>query len=301
MVTPAYLKQGDTIGIVAPARKITYSQIEYSINIFESWGLTVKTGKNLFGDFHQFSGTDKQRCDDFNEMIYDDSIKAIICARGGYGTIRILDNIDFEYFKNHPKWISGYSDITAIHSHVNTCLNIETVHSTMPIDFSDKPDNIISQNSLKNVLFGENIEYTCENQELYRAGSTTAQIIGGNLSILFALLSTKSEIDTNQKILFIEDVDEYLYHIDRMMVNLKRAGKLNNLRGLIVGGMTDMKDNEIPYGFNVTEIIASAIAEYEYPVCFNFTAGHQPLNLALIMGREIDFTVNKNNTIIKFK
>lgn len=300
MITPPYLKHGDTIGIIAPARKISPTEIENSVNVFKSWGLKVVEGKNLFNEFHQFSGTDIQRTDDFNKMIYDDNIKAIICARGGYGTIRIIDNIDLDYFAKKPKWIAGYSDITVLHAHINNLLNIETIHSIMPINFSTDNEVRLSIDSLKNAFFGENIKHLSYNHILNKKGESTGQIIGGNLSILYALSGTPSDIKTDNKILFIEDIDEYLYHIDRMMFNLKRSGKLQNLKGLIVGGMTDIKDNEIPFGYTAEEIILQAVQEYDYPVCFGFPSGHQPLNLALIMGRKINLLVDDNNVIVKF-
>lgn len=299
MITPQYLNCGDTVGIIAPARKLSPAEIEFSINTFQSWGLKVKLGKNIFGEHHQFSGSDKQRTDDFNDMIYDDDIKAIICARGGYGTIRIIDKIDFAHFAKHPKWIVGYSDITCLHSHINNLFNIETIHAIMPINFSDSYEIGLSIDSLKKTLFGDTIEYITNSHEFNKKGSASGQLTGGNLSILYALSATSSDIITDDKILFIEDIDEYLYHIDRMMLNLKRSGKLKNLKGLIVGGMTGMNDNEIPFGYTAQEIIKQTVQEYDYPVCFDFPAGHQPLNLSLIMGRNVDLIV-KNNIFVKF-
>jgi muramoyltetrapeptide carboxypeptidase len=289
MQQPAFLKKGDTVGIIAPARKISPEDLQPSIDILSSWGLHVVLGKNLFHEDHQFAGTDAERSEDLQTMLDDVLIKAIICARGGYGTLRIIDKIDFSRFRTHPKWIVGYSDITVMHSHIHT-LGIETLHATMPINFSK---NAEATEALRKALFGENLIYEAEPHPLNRtfsAATIEGELIGGNLSLLYALTGSISETDTKGKILFIEDLDEYLYHIDRMMLNLKRAGKLSHLKALIVGGMTDMKDNTIPFGKTAEEIILDAVKEYDYPVCFGFPAGHIDRNLALYLGRRAKLT-----------
>lgn len=225
-------------------------------------------------------------------MLDDDKIRAIVCSRGGYGTVRIIDKIDFSAFRENPKWIVGYSDATVLHSHINRQFGIETVHAVMPINIkSEKQDETLR--TLVNVLFGKHITYSYPKSGLSRNGNAEGELIGGNLSILHNLMGSVSEPDTSGKILFLEDVDEYLYHIDRMMINLKRGGKLDKLKGLIVGGMTKMKDNTIPFGKTANEIIADTVKNYKYPVCFDFPAGHEDPNLALIMGRNVSFIVDK--------
>lgn len=290
LIQPEFLKKGDTIGIVACARKISAEELQPAIDILKNWGLNVKTGKNIFNVNHQFSGTDDERAADLQTMLNDNSIKAIISARGGYGAVRIIDKIDFTAFKQHPKWIVGYSDITVLHSHIHN-IGIQTLHATMPINFGVDAD---ATESLRKALFGEKLEYTTASHLLNRKGTAEGIIVGGNLSLLYALCGSISDIDTKGKILFIEDLDEYLYHIDRMMMNLKRSGKLSDLAGLIVGGMTDMKDNTIPFGKTAEEIILDAVKEYNYPVCFNFPAGHVDKNIALIFGRKANLTVAQN-------
>ncbi|MBA3706658.1 MAG: LD-carboxypeptidase [Bacteroidetes bacterium] len=290
MTRPAYLKKGDKIGIIAPARKVSKEEMAPAIAILKGWGLNVVLSKNLFKSNNQFSGKDEERTADLQGMLDDTSIKAIISARGGYGTLRIIDKINFEKFKKNPKWIIGYSDITVLHSHIHN-LGIETLHATMPINFTKNKE---ATESLRKVLFGEKLNYEIKSHPLNRKGNATGQLVGGNLSLLHALTGSVSDIDTKGKILFIEDLDEYLYHIDRMMLNLKRAGKLKNLKGLVVGGMNDMKDNAIPFGKTAEEIILDAVKEYKYPVCFNFPAGHVERNLTLYLGRKVKLNVDEN-------
>jgi len=293
MITPPYLKKGDTIGIVAPARKISLAEIQPAIDIMKNWGLEVMLGKNLFKEDNQFSGTDEERAEDLQAMLDDTSVKAIISARGGYGTLKIIDKLDFTMFSQNPKWVVGYSDITVLHSHIHN-LEIETIHATMLINFEKNAEAI---ESLRKGLFGVNIIYEIENNLLNRKGIAEGELVGGNLSLLYALSGSASDINTKDKILFIEDLDEYLYHIDRMMMSLKRSGKLNDLVGLIVGGMTDMKDNAIPYGKNAEEIIMDAVKEFNYPVCFNFPAGHVDRNLALYFGSKVKLNVSDSTTL----
>lgn len=288
LIQPSYLKKGDKIGIVACARKISREEMAPAIEILKSWGLEVVFGKNVFNAYNQFSGTDGERAEDLQTMLDDASVKAIISARGGYGTMRIIDKIDFEKFKRSPKWLVGYSDITVLHSHIHT-LGIETVHATMPINFHKDAEAL---ETLRKALFGEKIDYEITAHSLNRKGIAEGEFIGGNLSLLYALTGSVSDIDTTGKILFIEDLDEYLYHIDRMMLNLKRAGKLSGLVGLVVGGMTDMKDNAIPFGKTAEEIILDAVKEYNYPVCFNFPAGHVDKNLALYLGKKAKLEIS---------
>lgn len=293
MTTPPYLKKGDRIAIVSPARKITPAEVEPAIRMFRAWGLDVVEGEHLYASWSQFAGSDDQRKADFQRMLDDDSIRAIVCSRGGYGTVRIIDQLDFTGFVNNPKWIVGYSDVTVLHSHIHRHFGIETLHAIMPVNFKDKCDGNPSINTLKKVLFGKEIRYSFPVSPHDRKGSGKGQLVGGNLSILYSLTNTNSDISTHGKILFLEDLDEYLYHIDRMMMNLRRSGKLEGLAGLIVGGMTQMHDNEVPYDKTANGIIAEAVEDYLYPVCYDFPAGHLDDNRALILGREVTFTVGE--------
>lgn len=296
VITPPYLKLGDCIGIVAPARKISVEELAPAIKMLESWGLKVKLGKHIYSTHNQFAGTDTERCSDFQSMLNDSAVKAVLAARGGYGEVRIIDSIDFSAFKKHPKWIVGYSDVTVFHNHIQTLLGIETLHGTMPISFNKDAESL---DLLKKVLFGEPIAYTISSNSLNKNGEAKGVLVGGNLSLLYALASTPSDIDTRGKILFLEDLDEYLYHIDRMMMQLKRSGKLSGLKGLVIGSFSEMKDNTVPYGKTAEEIILDAVNEYDYPVCFDFPAGHGVKNYPLFLGREIELSV-KEKTSLKF-
>jgi len=295
-IQPPYLKPGDCIGIVAPARKILPEELAPAITVLEGWGLKVKLGKNIYKSENQFSGSDTQRRSDFQDMMDDDGVKAIISARGGYGAVRTIDGLNFSSFNKQPKWIIGYSDITVFHSHIHTHCSIETLHATMPVSFTKDTESL---SLLKKALFGEELSYTIAEHTLNRNGECIGQLIGGNLSLLYALASTPSDINTDGKILFLEDLDEYLYHIDRMMMQLKRAGKLSKLQGLVIGDFSEMKDNTIPFGKTAEEIIMDAVKEYSYPVCFGFPAGHGIKNYPLYLGRTAAFSV-KEKTSLKF-
>jgi muramoyltetrapeptide carboxypeptidase len=286
MVRPPFLKKGDHVGIAAPARKINAGIIIQATRLLKQWGFRVVTGLHLFDDNHQLAGTDEARAEDLQRMLDDPELRAILCARGGYGTVRIIDRLDFSAFRKYPKWIAGYSDITVLHSHIHTNLAIETIHSTMPYYFGEPGVSEETFNTLRNVLTGVPLSYTFNSLPLSRPGTARGPLVGGNLSILCSIAGSLSDIDTNGKILFLEDLDEYLYHVDRMMVQLKRLGKLERLAGLIIGGLTDMKDNTVPFGKTAEQIIAEAVKEYSYPVCFGFPAGHLPDNRAMVLGRE---------------
>jgi len=296
MQKPNRLKKGDKVVIISTARKISEEEIRPALNLLENWGLEVVLGNNLFKEEHQFSGTTNERVKDFQEALDDSTIKAIFCARGGYGTVKIIDEIYFSKFIESPKWIVGYSDVTVLHNHINQNFNIDTLHATMPINF--KTNTQESLGSLKKALFGEDLNYEFDTNQLNRKGDAEGILVGGNLSIIYSLTGTSSQIDTAGKILFIEDLDEYLYHVDRMMMNLKRTGMLADLSGLIVGGMSDMNDNTILYGKSAKEIILDAVSDYSYPVCFDFPAGHLDDNRTLIMGGDAQLIVGEKCRLI---
>ena len=297
MIQPTYLQKNDTVAIVSTARKISLKEIQPAIKLLKNWGLKVVIGNTIGFEENQFAGTDAQRISDFQKMLDDPKIKAIWCARGGYGTVRIIDSLDFTEFKKNPKWIIGYSDITVFHNHIHN-FGIETLHATMPINVSENSEKSLT--SLKKGLFSNTISYEISSSKDSKTGSYSGFLVGGNLSILYSLLGSNSSINTDGKILFIEDLDEYLYHIDRMLMNLKRNGYFNNLKGLIVGGMSDMNDNAIPFGKTAKEIILDVVSEFDFPVVFDFPAGHINDNRALILGRKVSLEVEKEKTILSF-
>ena len=291
MIIPEKLVVGDKIGIISTARKITKEELSPAIKALESWGLKVVLGTNLFKEDDQFSGTIEQRTNDLQSMIDDNSIKAILCARGGYGTVQIIDAINFNNLKNNPKWIIGYSDVTVLHSHLNN-LGIASLHASMPINFESNTNESLL--SLKNTLFGNLNNVECKAHPLNKFGKIEGDIVGGNLSILYSLSGSQSDINTASKILFIEDLDEYLYHIDRMMMSLKRNGMLGKLKGLIVGGMSDMNDNSISFGKTAEQIILDHTKDYDFPICFGFPAGHLSDNRCIRFGTHSVLEINKN-------
>jgi len=296
MILPYYLKKGDTIAIIATARKVSKEEIQPAVAFFESYGLSVLLGKNLFQSNNQYAGNDLQRTEDLQWALNDKNIKAIIIARGGYGSVRLIESIDFTEFIKNPKWLVGYSDVTVLHNAIHN-IGVATLHATMPLNFSKNKE---ATTSMIDALFGNLNEIQAEENYSNVSGMAKGQLIGGNLSLLYSLSGTPFDIDTTDKILFIEDLDEYLYHIDRMMMQLKLSGKLKKLKGLIVGGMTDMKDNAIPFGKFPEEIILDAVKEYNYPVCFDFPAGHIDKNLALYFGKEVELNVNDEGATLKF-
>ncbi len=300
LIVPPFLKPGDTIGIVAPARKVSVDEIAPAIQIVKGWGLNVVLGKNLFGNFNQFSGTDFERAADLQEMFENPDVKAILCARGGYGSVRLLDKINLRDLQRNPKWLVGYSDITVLHGILNNWYLVETLHATMPINFPKDGKDDSSTALLKQTLFGKSPFYNIEPHSLSRKGSGEGFVTGGNLSILYSLSGTDADIAADEKILFIEDLDEYLYHIDRMIMNLKHSGKLKNLAGLVVGSMSEMHDNTIPFGKTAYEIIREAVEEYDYPVCFGFPAGHNGENVPLILGRKAKLDVTNQGATLQF-
>jgi muramoyltetrapeptide carboxypeptidase len=299
MTTPEYLTSGDTIGIIAPARKIAPEEVSFFQQKAHEWGLTVKTGSHLFGSHFQYSGTDRERAEDLQEMINNPEVKAIICARGGYGSLRTLELTDFAPLIRKPRWIAGFSDITVFHSYINRFTGMECLHSMMPLNFAKEFDRE-SAESLRKALFGKHLKYTFPAHPLNRPGAAEGELVGGNLSILCSLNGTSYFPDVRNRVLFIEDVDEYLYHIDRMMLNLLHSGVFNKIRGLVVGGLTRIRDNEIPFGRSAEEIIAEITARFSFPVCFGFPAGHQAQNKTLIFGRQTHIRVKEGKCSLEF-
>ncbi|WP_236564850.1 LD-carboxypeptidase [Flavobacterium sp. MK4S-17] len=299
MRVPPYLTKGDTVAILATARKIDEAPLRPAIQMLESWGLNVVLGKTIGKDNnHQLAGADWQRATDFQEMLDNPAIKAIWCAKGGYGTVRMVDRVDFDQFRKKPKWIIGFSDATVLHSHINT-MDIATLHGIMAISVLHATPQ--AKETLRRALFGETLQYSVEPHEFNKTGEATGELVGGNLSVLYSIMGSPSEIDYKDKILFIEDLDEYLYHIDRMLMNLKRNGYFKNIKGLIIGSMTKMRDNDIPWGHNALQIIRDLTKEYNIPVCFNFPAGHIHDNRALIMGKTVSLEVTGKGTTLTFE
>ncbi len=281
-----YLHAGDRVALAAPARAVSADEMAPAIRMLESWRLQVVVPEGLYEREGQLAGSDAHRARLMQGLLDNPDIRAIFCCRGGYGTVRIIDRLDFTHFAEQPKWIVGYSDITVLHSHIHRVLGLPTLHATMPINMHG--ENTPATRSMHDFLFGRNrdrMAYEWEPTAMNREGVVNAPVVGGNLSILYSLCGSCSQIDTRGKILLIEDLDEYLYHIDRMMLNLRRCGMLEGLAGLLVGGLTDMHDNTVPFGRTAMQIVADAVSEYDYPVLFNAPFGHLgDNNLALPLG-----------------
>ena len=302
LIRPEYLKIGDTIAIIAPSGVLNDHEnyINKAKKLLESWELNVIIGKNVFNNYGHFSGTDKERTKDFQRALDDKTISAIWCARGGYGAMRIIDDLDYSEYLKSPKWIIGYSDITAIHNDLHI-LGSESIHSIMCKSLEDKDiNNDRSIQALKDVLFGNKLSYNFNNKPENKLGKTSGQIVGGNLTLLHGLIGSKSSINTAGKILFIEDLGEYHYHIDRMLISLKRAGYFDNCNGLVVGDFSDLRKNTTPFGKNIKEIILDAVKEFNFPVLFDFPAGHEELNMPIILGRNIIMDINSSKSTIEF-
>lgn len=296
MTHPSYLKKGDKIAITCPAKSLKAPMTD-AISLLESWGLEVVLGDTITASHFQFAGTDELRASDMQRFINDKSVKAIIAARGGYGCIRIVDEINWNPLIANPKWIIGFSDITVFHMQLQA-IGLQSLHAQMPATISESSKEGLE--SLRKALFGENINYTFVADAGNRKGICQGELIGGNLTLLTACINSKNDIDYNNKVLFIEDVGEYAYAIDRMVRTLDRAGKLKNLKGLIVGGFTNIKQDDPPFGYTVHEIINSVVAKYNFPVGFNFPAGHLPDNRALILGREVRLEVDTESSNLRF-
>lgn len=299
---PQFLKQGDTVAIVAPAGilKNRVGEINKAKTLLKSWGLHTVIGKHVFNQGRHFAGTDDERCEDFQNALDDKSIRAIWCARGGYGSVRILDKLDWTAFKEYPKWIIGYSDITAIHSEVHN-LGVQSLHAMMCTSLQDDAETIKETiSTFKDAIFGASLNYTLEASKYNQPGVVSAPIVGGNLTILHTMLGSKTSLDTSGKILFIEEIGEYKYHIDRMLQSLKRAGYFEHCKGVIIGDMTKIKRNTTPWGSSIEQLILDVLSEYKFPIAFNMKAGHEKDNRALILGKTITLEVKKTSSTISF-
>lgn len=296
-IQPPYLKKGDKVAITCPAKKLPHPMTD-AIALLESWGLEVVLGETVTASYNQFAGNDTLRAADLQRFIKDDTIKAIFAARGGYGTIRMIDDVNFSSIKEAPKWIIGFSDITILHAHLFSVFGLQSIHGQMPMTIPD--GTTASLQTLRKALFGEDFGYQFSAEKLNREGEAQGILVGGNLALLVAVSGSVSEFDYDGKILFLEDVGEYLYSIDRMMRTLERAGKLKNLAGLMLGGFTELKDNDVPFGQTAEEIIFEVVKEYGYPVCFGFPAGHIPDNQALIFGKILNLSVQKQHVTASY-
>jgi muramoyltetrapeptide carboxypeptidase len=284
MKIPPYLKKGDLIGVTCSSSKMELQAAEYAAEVFNNWGYRVHLGITVGTSFHNFSAPDELRLEELQDMLDDPEIKAIVFGRGGYGMVCILDKLDFKKFRKNPKWICGYSDVTALHTHIHQQFKIPTLHSVMCSGIRPETENNVYIDSLRQALRGKNYRYSFEPHELNRTGKAAGIVIGGNLAMLATLSGTPSQPDTKDKILVIEDVGEYRYNIDRMMYNLKRAGWLDELAGLIIGSFTDPQETTTPFGQNEFEIIQNIVKDYDYPVAYNFPVGHGNANFTLKLG-----------------
>jgi len=295
--TPPYLKKGDRIAITCPAGYMPREKAQTCIETLQQWGFEVMVGKTLGSKSkNYFSGTDEQRLNELQAMLDDESIKAILCGRGGYGVTRIIDQLDFTRFKKNPKWIIGFSDITVLHAHINSNFKISTLHAPMAAAFN-KGENDFT-NSLHKALIGKKAKYTTKAHLFNKLGLAKGELIGGNLSLITHLIGTKSAIKTKNKILFIEDIGELIYSTDRMLHQLKRSGILTNLAGLIVGGFSAVKDTERPFDKKVEEVINDIVKEYDYPVCYHFPVSHEKENYALKIGGNYQLKITKATVLL---
>ncbi|WP_412766962.1 S66 peptidase family protein [Tenacibaculum vairaonense] len=302
LVTPPYLQKGDTVALVAPAGilKNRKNVIDKAKQLLEDWGLKVVYGKHMFNQGNHFAGTDDERCQDFQEAMDNPNVKAIWCARGGYGSVRILDKLDFSKFKDSPKWVIGYSDITAFHNHIHN-LGIETLHAMMGTSMQDKKEDIPHTiSTFKKALFGERLSYEITSSKYNRKGNVSGELIGGNIAILTSMLGSESQMSTEGKILFIEEIGEYKYSIDRMLQSLKRAGYFTRIKAVVVGDMTKIKKNTTPWGSSIKQLILEVLPK-NIPVLFDFPAGHEPDNRALIMGRNVELEIKDQESKLIFK
>jgi muramoyltetrapeptide carboxypeptidase len=296
---PPYLKKGDTIGIVCPSGTLSAKKAATCISTLEAWGYKVKIGKTLGTQHHYFSATDEARAADLQEMLDDKNVQAVLCGRGGYGMSRIIDALDFKKFKKHPKWVIGFSDITLLHNHCTEVLKTASLHAPMAAAFNNGGSNNEWVLSLKHALQGKKANYKAEVHAHNKLGKATGKLVGGNLTLVAHAVGTVSELQTKNTILFLEDIGEYKYNIDRMMLQLKRSGMLKNLAGLVVGGFTQTKDSDPAFGATVYEIIEAAVAAYNYPVCYDFPVSHDKENYAIKHGMEYALEVTAKKVSLK--
>lgn len=296
MTEPGFLRRGDKVTIIATAKNFDSKILAAAVKVLRGWGMEVIEGKHLYKKYHQFAGTDQQRLEDLQWALDTKEIKAVFCARGGYGTARIIDEVDWKKFVKSPKWIIGFSDVTTLHAQIQKN-EVKSIHGPMPIQFGAK-EYESSLKKLQQLLFGQPLQYKINFNSLNKIGEAKGELTGGNLSIICSLMGTASEIKTKKRILFLEEVGENLYRVDRMIGQLKRAGMLKSLSGLMIGHFTDMEDNTVKFGKNAYEIISDAVKEYDYPVCFGFPAGHQADNFPLVLGSEIRLSVQKKFSTI---
>ena len=303
LIQPPYLKAGDTVAIVAPSGilKNREGEVQQAVKLLESWGLHAIVGKHVFSKANHFAGTDEERCSDLQSAMDDPKINAIWCARGGYGTVRVLDKLNYTEFKKNPKWVIGYSDITALHNQVHN-EGFQSLHALMCVSLTKNLDDIKeSVSTFKTAIFGHPENYTLKGSSYNRTGETSGELVGGNLTMLHTMLGSKESIDTSGKILFIEEIGEYKYHIDRMLQSMKRAGYFDNLNGLVVGDMSKMRKNTTLWGTSVEQLILDALADYDFPIAFNVPAGHEKDNRALVLGKIVNLKVEKNQSKLSYK
>jgi len=305
LIQPPYLKAGDTVAIVAPSGILENrnAEVQQAVDLLKSWGLHAVIGKHVFSQAHHFAGTDDERCEDFQKALDDPTISAIWCARGGYGSVRILDKLDYTKFRKHPKWLIGYSDITALHNQMHN-EGYESIHAMMCTSLSEDGKEEGMKETIatfKDAIFGKPLSYTLEGSKYNRVGTATAPLVGGNLTVLHTMLGSNTSIDTSGDILFIEEIGEYKYHIDRMLQSLKRAGYFDHCKGVIVGDMTKLRKNTTHWGSSIEQLILDALSDYNFPIAFNMHAGHEEDNRAMILGRTIKLNVEKEKSTVVFE
>ncbi|MDG5490519.1 LD-carboxypeptidase [Psychroserpens sp. SPM9] len=303
LIQPPYLKAGDTVAIVATSGilKNRDEEVERAVKLLDSFGLHAVIGKHVFKQANHFAGTDDERCEDFQNALDDPTISAIWCARGGYGAVRILDKLDYTKFRKHPKWLIGYSDITALHSQLHN-EGFQSIHALMGVSLTEDLEDIkATVETFRSTIFGMPVNYTLKGSSYNRIGEASGPLVGGNLTMLHTMLGSKTSINTSGKILFIEEIGEYKYHIDRMLQSMKRAGYFDNCAGVLVGDMSKLRKNTTLWGTSVEQLILDALSDYDFPIAFNMPAGHEKDNRAMVLGKTVTLTVKKENTTLVFE
>ncbi len=302
LMQPPFLKAGDTVAIVAPSGVLNNREreVNQAIDLLKRWKLNVVVGEHVYSKDDHFAGTDLQRAADLQKVMDDPSISAIWCARGGYGTVRVLDQLDYYHFNRKPKWLIGYSDITALHNQLHN-QGVQSIHALMCTSLTEDESNVDNAiETFRKAIFGDELSYSIEGSTYNKVGFASGQLVGGNLTLLHTMLGSETSIDTSGKILFIEEIGEYKYHIDRMLQSLKRAGYFENLAGVVVGDFSNMRKNTTPWGTSIEQLILDVFENYDYPILFHFPAGHEKDNRALILGKAVNLTVNKTQSSISF-